>query len=87
MIKIYIWIWGFLLLYVKLFGYDKMDIVELVKICICDLYVSPQYATTHQATHVNKQPITSSPRNQYMGKGEFSDFKILQQYLSCYIIL
>ena len=30
-----------------------------------DLYLSPQYATAHQATLVNKQPTSSHPRNEF----------------------
>ena len=58
-----------------------IDIVE-------DLYLSlsPQYATTHQAIHVNKQIIASNPCYDFQGKGKLNYFKIIQQYPFCYII-
>ena len=37
------------------------------------LSLSPQYATTHQATHVNKQPTPRHPRNEFRGEGKFID--------------
>ena len=61
-----------------------MDIAELVY--ISSFASEPLSATTLQAPHVNLWPIPNPIRNKFQGGGIFTDFKIVNQSPSSYII-
>ena len=49
------------------------------------LSLSPQFATIHQATHVNEQPTPCHVHNEFKEEAKFTYFKIVQQYSSIYM--